>query len=60
MTQTATTASPVNLLDPQRLIAEQRERLIELEARGWPGDQPDELWNRMGALLADLKRQQAQ
>ena len=43
--------------DPLRLIAEHRERIIALEAHGLP-EEGEGLWDVMGDILAEMKRQQ--
>ena len=58
MTQPTLDTLPSNAYDPDRLIAQHRERIIALEAHGLPSEDADGLWNAMGELLADMKRQQ--
>ena len=45
--------------DVERLIAEHRERIISLEADGLPSDDANALWDALGEILTDMKRQQA-
>ena len=47
-----------NAIDPERLLAEYRETIIKLEAHGSP-EERGALWDALGNMLADLKRQQA-
>jgi len=51
----AMTAEPS---DVERLLAQYRETIIELEAHGSP-DERGTLWDVLGAMLADMKRQQS-
>jgi hypothetical protein len=44
--------------DAERLLAEYRETIIKLEAHGSP-DERGALWDVLGAMLADMKHQQA-
>jgi hypothetical protein len=44
--------------DAERLLAEYRETIIKLEAHGSPEERA-ELWDVLGAMLADMKRQQS-
>ena len=56
-----TTQSPdalPNAIDSERLLAEYRETIIKLEAHGSP-EEPAALWDVLGAMLADMKRQQS-
>jgi hypothetical protein len=50
---------PLEGIDIERLIAERRERIIELEARGMPAEGADELWDVLSGMLEELKRHQA-
>jgi hypothetical protein len=45
--------------DPERLIAEHRARIVQLEADGLPSEGSDVLWDVLGEILTDMKRQQA-
>lgn len=56
MTQPTLDALPSNAYDPDRLIAEHRERIIALEAHGLPSADSDGLWDVMGDILAQVKR----
>jgi hypothetical protein len=44
--------------DAERLLAQYRETIIKLEAHGSP-EERDALWDRLGGILADMKRHQA-
>ena len=44
-------------VDAERLLAEYRETIIKLEAHGSP-EERGALWETLGAMLADMKRQQ--
>lgn len=44
--------------DAERLVAEYRETIIKLEAHGLP-EERGALWDVLGNMLADMKRQQA-
>jgi hypothetical protein len=46
-----------NVIDTERLLAEYRETIIKLEAHGSP-EERGALWDVLGAMLADMKRQQ--
>ena len=43
--------------DAERLLAEYRETIIKLEAHGSP-EERGALWDMLGTMLADMKRQQ--
>ena len=58
MTHQASDALPPNGPDTDRLVAEYRETIIKLEAHGLP-EERGALWDVLGDMLADLKRQQA-
>lgn len=45
-------------IDSERLLAEYRETIIKLEAHGSPEERAA-LWDVLGAMLADMKRQQS-
>jgi len=47
-----------NAIDSERLLAEYRETIIKLEAHGSP-EERGALWDVLGNMLADMKRQQA-
>jgi hypothetical protein len=57
MTQ-PTPALPSTNRDAQRLLADQRERIIALEAHGLPSKDADGLWDAMSDILAEMKRHQ--
>jgi hypothetical protein len=57
MTNQTSDALP-NAVDTERLLAEYRETIIKLEAHGSP-EERDALWEVLGGILADMKRQQA-
>jgi len=46
-----------NAIDNERLLAEYRETIIKLEAHGSP-EERGVLWDVLGNMLADMKRQQ--
>jgi hypothetical protein len=58
MTQPTLDSLLSNGHDPDRLIAEHRERIIALEAHGLPSQAADGLWDVMGDILAEMKRRQ--
>jgi len=45
-------------IDSERLLAEYRETIIKLEAHGHP-EERGALWDVLGNMLADIKRQQS-
>ena len=47
-----------NAIDNERLLAEYRETIIKLEAHGSP-EERGALWDVLGNMLADMKRQQS-
>jgi hypothetical protein len=47
-----------NGTNAERLVAEYRETIIKLEAHGLP-EERGALWDVLGNMLADMKRQQA-
>ena len=57
MTAQTSDALP-NAIDSERLLAEYRETIIKLEAHGSPEERAA-LWDVLGTMLADMKRQQA-
>jgi hypothetical protein len=57
MTNETSNALP-NAIDTERLLAEYRETIVKLEAHGSPEERAA-LWDVLGNMLADMKRQQA-
>ena len=57
MTDQPSVALPT-VIDSERLLAEYRETIIKLEAHGSP-EERDALWETLGTMLADMKRQQS-
>ena len=55
MTTQKVDALPPNGSDAERLVSEYRERIIELEAHGLPGE-GSALWRVLDDILADIKR----
>ena len=53
------TTSPLDGVDTERLIAEHRGRIIELEAHGMPSEQANELWDVLAGILEEMKRHRA-
>lgn len=50
---------PADSSETERLVAEHRERIIELEAHGMAADELDKLWDVLADILAEMKRHQA-
>jgi len=47
---------PASSINVEHLLAQYRERIIDLEAHGLPGG--DALWDVMDGILAEMKRHQ--
>jgi hypothetical protein len=59
MNNQPSSARPPTYHDVERLVAEYRERIVNLEAHGLPTDGDGAPWDVLDDMLADIKRQQA-